>query len=69
MLTQIRKNKTEKFREWINPKTNDTYKAGELLPRPKLAATLQRLADAGGLCLDFFQPYVDFCISIQVRKT
>ncbi|CAJ0929582.1 unnamed protein product, partial [Mesorhabditis belari] len=34
------------MREWINPKTNDTYKAGELLPRPKLAATLQRLADA-----------------------
>ncbi|CAJ0581893.1 unnamed protein product, partial [Mesorhabditis spiculigera] len=35
------------MKAWINPATNATYKAGELLPRPKLAATLQKLADAG----------------------
>ncbi|CAJ0589798.1 unnamed protein product [Cylicocyclus nassatus] len=34
------------MRAWINPATNDTYKAGDLLPRLKLAATLEKVANS-----------------------
>ncbi|VDL77309.1 unnamed protein product [Nippostrongylus brasiliensis] len=34
------------MKAWINPTTNTTYKSGDLLKRPKLAATLEKLANA-----------------------
>ncbi|KAJ1360012.1 hypothetical protein KIN20_018872 [Parelaphostrongylus tenuis] len=34
------------MRSWINPLTNSTYKAGDLLPRLKLAKTLEMIADS-----------------------
>lgn len=33
-------------RAWINPATNTTYKVGEHLPRQKLAATLEKIANS-----------------------
>ncbi|KAK6755934.1 hypothetical protein RB195_014367 [Necator americanus] len=34
------------MKAWINPATNSTYKAGDLLPRPKLAETLITIANS-----------------------
>lgn len=33
-------------RAWINPETNATYKVGDLLPRLKLADTLEKIANS-----------------------
>ncbi|EYC19365.1 hypothetical protein Y032_0024g1044 [Ancylostoma ceylanicum] len=51
-LDNVMKVKERHFRSnpsmkaWINPATNSTYKAGDRLPRPKLAATLEKIANA-----------------------
>uniref|UniRef100_A0A1I7XNA2 Gamma-glutamyltransferase n=1 Tax=Heterorhabditis bacteriophora TaxID=37862 RepID=A0A1I7XNA2_HETBA len=34
------------MKAWINPKTNSTYEAGDLLPREKLANTLEKIANS-----------------------
>ncbi|KAK6013706.1 gamma-glutamyltranspeptidase, partial [Ostertagia ostertagi] len=34
------------MKAWINPLTNSTYRAGDLLPRLKLAETLEKLANS-----------------------
>ncbi|KAK5976383.1 Gamma-glutamyltranspeptidase, partial [Trichostrongylus colubriformis] len=34
------------MKAWINPSTNSTYKVGDLLPRLKLAKTLEKLANS-----------------------
>ncbi|PIO74808.1 putative gamma-glutamyltransferase [Teladorsagia circumcincta] len=34
------------MKAWINPATNSTYRAGDLLPRLKLAQTLEKLANS-----------------------
>lgn len=40
------------FREiFIDPKTNDTYKEGQYIHRPRLARTLEIIATEGGTAL------------------
>jgi gamma-glutamyltranspeptidase len=34
------------FREWLNPKTDHVYEVGDIIKRPILADTLEKLANS-----------------------